>query len=116
MAAMNKAPPEFRKVNRQYAWSFINGALTGPQGVSLVRLIERRDHHFRAVFKRSYFQLNEGAAAPSKSQWNTLKKRLKRRNRLVFIFREYGACDCDGGARDRSEGACFYLDFGFLRG
>ena len=108
--AMRGELPAFRKVKKSYAAAFINGVLSSPRGASLLRLIEFDDHHFRAVFKASYFQLAEGASAPSKSQWNTLRKKIKRRNRRVFVYRESGAIACD----DAPEGGCLYLDFGFF--
>lgn len=76
----------------------------------LVSLEHFEDGHYRAVFRRSYFRLEEGQE-PSKSQWNTLKKRFKRRHRNIFIFRTYGRLDVD----DSSPGH-YYIDFGFLYG
>ena len=111
---MHRELPQFRKVKYQYAASLINAVLTGPQGASLSQLIEYDDHHFSVIFRQSYFQLGAGATSPSKSQWNTLKKKLKRRNRLIFVFREYGKCDCEKERRRIPLQDCFYLDFGFL--
>jgi hypothetical protein len=51
--------------------------------------------------------LADGATEPSKSQWNSLKKRFKRAAPYVFMFKEHGAAECEGGA-------CYYLDFGFF--
>ena len=107
---MYKDLPDFRKVKRSYAAAFINGVLLGAGGASLVRLIPFEDNHFRAIFKASYFQLAAGVDAPSKSQWNTLKKKMKRRDRLVFVYREYGQAACDESAAS----GCLYVDFGFL--
>ena len=111
---MHRELPRFRKVKHQYAASLINAVLTGAQGASLSRLIEYNDHHFRVIFRQRYFQLSAGAASPSKSQWNTLKKKLKRRNRLIFVFREYGSCDCENAPGGITGKECFYLDFGFM--
>lgn len=108
---MHSDLPDFRRVKKTYAAALMNSVLLGAGGPSLVRLIEFEDHHFRAIFKPSYFQLAEGADSPSKSQWNTLKKKMKRRNRSVFIYREYGQIACHDSA---SRQACLYLDFGFL--
>ena len=113
---MHSELPDFRKVKRSYAAALINSVLSGAGGPSLVRLIEFEDHHFRAVFKPSYFQLAEGADSPSKSQWNTLKKKLKRRNRSVFIYRQYGQTACPDSKSGKAGQACLYLDFGFLYG
>lgn len=83
---MTSELPEFRKVKRSYAAALVHGALTGPHGSSLLQLIEFEDHHFRAVFDLKQFQLAEGQQLPSKSQWNSLKKRLKRRDRSIFCI------------------------------
>ena len=113
---MHSDLPDFRKMKPHYVAALMNSVLSGGGGASLVRLIEFEDHHFRAVFKPSYFQLAEGADLPSKSQWNTLKKKMKRRNRLVFIYREYGQISCHDSHSGKAEQACLYLDFGFLYG
>jgi hypothetical protein len=47
------------------------------------------------------------ATEPSKSQWNGLKKRLKRMDQQVFIFKVHGH------QRAGDQNYC-YLDFGFL--
>ncbi len=111
---MNNELPHFRKVKRSYAASIIHSALSGPAGSALLELIEYEDHHFRAIFSLKYFQLHDGAHLPSKSQWNTLKKKLKRRNRTIFVFREYGQIDCGKPGDSRTGQSCLYLDFGFL--
>ena len=98
--------PEFKKMKKPRVTTFIHGALAG----NMVRLEEFDDHHFRVIFKASYFQLADGTDEPSKSQWNTLKKKIKRRDHSVFIFREYGQTDCGNTEPE----ACLYLDFGFL--
>ena len=111
---MHSDLPEFRKVKRRYAASIFHSALSGPQGSALLQLLEFDDHHFRAVFDLSYFQLVEGNTMPSKSQWNSLKKRLKRRDRTIFIFRQYGPIDCKAQGKTLSADICLYIDFGFL--
>lgn len=58
--------------------------------------------YFRVIFDGAYF--NRDYSPPSRSQWNTLKKKMKRHNPLVFIFKEYGTFE-DGN---------YFLDFGFL--
>ena len=92
----------------------IQSALSGPCGSALLQLIEFDDHHFRAVFDLEHFQLAPDQPMPSKSQWNTLKKRLKRRDRSIFIFREYGRIDCETDGRALAAKTCLYIDFGFL--
>jgi hypothetical protein len=105
--------PEFRKTKYSYAMTYINGVLTGGVGASLVRLEEFDDNHFRVVFKISYFQLAKDVDLPSKSQWNTFKKKMKRRNHSVFVFREYGSIDCDENNKATQQ-SCLYIDFGFM--
>ena len=106
--------PQFRKVKRSYAAAIIHRALSGPRGAALLQLIEFDDHHFRAVFDLKHFQLAEGKKLPSKSQWNSLKKRLKRRDRSIFIFRQYGRIDCAAQGKHLAANTCLYIDFGFL--
>lgn len=106
--------PRFRKVKRRYAASLVHSALSGPQGSALLQLLEFDDHHFRAIFDVSYFQPVKGNCAPSKSQWNSLKKRLKRRDRSIFIFRQYGPLDCEAAGKSPSANTRLYIDFGFL--
>ena len=108
---MQSDVPTFRRVKRSYAARLIHGALINERGAALLELIEFDDRHYRAVFSRKYFQPTAGHAGPSKSQWNTLKKKLKRRDRSIFVFREHGVLDGPPGG---SGSKCF-LDFGFLR-
>ena len=113
---MSSELPPFRRVKRRYAASIIQSALSGPRGPAVLKLEENETGRFRVIFSASFFQLAEGRAQPSKSQWNTLKKRLKRRDRTIFIFRDYGVLDCaEAGTKRRGE-ICLYLDFAFLPG
>jgi hypothetical protein len=108
---MQSELPEFRHVKRAYAARLIHSVLTHERGSALLELVAYDDHHFRVIFASSYFQLAEGNEAPSKSQWNTLKKKLKRRDRTIFVFRAHGLLDnTDAG----NEGK-YFLDFGFMR-
>ncbi|MCY3979649.1 MAG: hypothetical protein OXG23_16240 [Chloroflexi bacterium] len=111
---MSSELPAFRKVQRSYAAALAHSALAGPHGSSLLQLIEFDDHHFRAIFDLKQFQLAGGTQLPSKSQWNSLKKRLKRRDRSIFIFRQYGPIDCGSHGKVSAAQTCLYLDFGFL--
>ena len=87
--------PVFRKVKHSYSAEPRQLAvLSSPRGAALLRLIEFEDNHFRAIFDQSYFQLQDGKTAPSKSQWSTLKKKFKRRNRSIFVFRAHGELPC----------------------
>ena len=107
--------PQFRKVQHNYAMRIANSALAGGGGAALLRLIQYDDNHFRAIFDARYFALRPDQAAPSKSQWNTLKKKLKRRNRSIFVFRAHGEVDCRQAQSAPKGRKCLYLDFGFMR-
>ena len=108
---MQSEVPEFRAVKRAYAARLIHSALTNERGAALLELVEHDDRHFRAVFAASYFQPSAGRESPSKSQWSTLKKKLKRRDRSIFIFREHGKL----AAASADKSVRYYLDFGFMR-
>ncbi len=106
--------PPFRRVKRAYAAAIATGAFSGPSGSTLLKLQDFADGRFRAIFSIRYFQLAEGRVSPSKSQWNTLKKRLKRRDHSIFVFREYGEIDCGHTGKPRPGETCLFLDFAFL--
>ena len=106
--------PEFLNVSQSHAASLVHGALTGARGPCMVKLRRYDDNHFRAIFRLRYFDLRDGATSPSKSQWNTLKKRLKRRDRRIFVFRRYGQLSADAAAQLSAGEPCCYIDFGFL--
>ena len=76
-----------------------------PEHTYFVQLITEEDGHYRAVFRLSYFSTQ----TPSKSQWNSLKKKLKRHHPAIFVFKDYGTLPCQGDAD-----TCGYLDFGFF--
>jgi hypothetical protein len=103
--------PRFRKRRRDMVESFAARVFSKADNAThLRRLIGFEDGHWRAVFEPAYFTLTEGRTEPSKSQWNTLKKRMKRIDPSVFIFREYGDTHCD----PESDATCLYVDFGFF--
>lgn len=81
-------------------------------GANFVRLTGFDDGHFRVIFKSSYFVVQEGKSEPSKSQWNTLKKKMKRHHKGVFVFKETGTADCV--VPTGQDYNCYYLDFGFF--
>ncbi len=85
-------------------------------GDSLVVVKPFPDGHFRAIFQKGHFTIQEGATEPTKSQWNTLKKQMKRRNRGVFIFKEHGKIDCaESDRQDLPEDCeCYFVDFGYF--
>ena len=103
--------PAFRKVSRDFALSYIREVLTSPAQPDhshLIELIAYQDGHYRALFDPAYFVLAEGRREPSRSQWNSLKKKLKRHHRGVFVFKTHGETTTRDGRR------CYTIDFGFL--
>lgn len=70
-------------------------------------LIAYEDGHFRLIFDLAYFVLQPGQTEASKSQWSSLKKKFKRHEPNVFVFKEHGIITDKG----RRYG---YLDFGFF--
>ena len=107
--------PAFRRVQHSYAMRIARSVFAGAGGAALLRLVRYEDHHFRAIFDAGYFTLRPEQTAPSKSQWNTLKKKLKRRDRRVFVFRAHGEIDCPQAQSSRKGRKCLYLDFGFMQ-
>jgi hypothetical protein len=106
---------EFRKVH--HVMPYITRVLETPAGNALIRLVAHPDGHFRAIFKSTYFTLAEGHTEPSRSQWATLKKKMKRHNRQVFIFKNHGETDCRQAAKNVAadrDYRCLYVDFGFF--
>lgn len=114
---MSKDLPKFKPRRYEAVQSFASEILTPPHETParscLRRLIEYPDGHYRAVFDPGFFNLEAGQSAPSKSQWNTLKKKMKRHDPLVFIFKDHGETDCETGSA--ADNRCFYLDFGFFQ-
>ena len=107
---MSNELPRFRKTPfdkaHQFAAAVFTNTHVGPKSF-LRKLVPFEDHHYRAFFAPEYFVLAEGHAEPSKSQWNSLKKKMKRHHGGVFIFREHGSAPCDGKP-------CYYVEFGFF--
>jgi hypothetical protein len=99
--------PEFEKRPQYLVLPYVKAVFTG----SFLQLQEYDDGHYRIIFKSIYFVLQGDNTAPSKSQWSTLKKKMKRHNKGVFIFKEVGKVDCEIEAADY---ACYYVDFGFF--
>jgi vancomycin permeability regulator SanA len=95
--------PTFRKVTLNKAARFAQQVF----GDKLATVIAKENDSYRAVFAVNYFTLQPDADAPSKSQWNTLKKRMKRVNKGVFVFKAHGDTTHEGTPR-------YYVDFGFL--
>lgn len=70
-------------------------------------LVPHQDGHYRVLFDRAYFVLQPGQAEPSKSQWSSLKKKFKRHDPSVFVFKEHGTQTVNATSYA-------YLDFGFF--
>jgi hypothetical protein len=99
--------PEFKTQHREFVIDFLRQVFTHPnqEESHFVRLVEHKDGHYSAVFSLSYFA---SAETPTKSQWNSLKKKLKRHDKRIFVFKEHSVIDCDAPA------GCGSLDFGFF--
>ncbi|MFO7320350.1 MAG: hypothetical protein DIU68_001340 [Chloroflexota bacterium] len=108
--------PAFQRRRFDQVHKYISRVLTNPRQASttrLVKLLTYDDGHYRAIFRGDYFVLQEGATGPTKSQWSTLKKHMKRIAPEVFIFKEHGEIPCGPEVRDPSV-RCYYIDFGFM--
>ena len=103
---MNSKLPKFQKRSKAIVQQLVNDAIGAAH---VVDLLSYPDGHFRVLFKDGYFKLAEGADTPSKSQWGTLKKRFKRRDRQMFIYKDSGKISSTS-----TDEACYYLDFGFF--
>ena len=99
-----KSLPNFRQSNFSYAEGYA-GRVFGERLIALQLM--NPEHYFRAIFDTAYFTIQPGNDAPSKSQWSTLKKRMKRVNPTVFVFKEHGTTHHEGTEYS-------YVDFGFL--
>lgn len=104
--------PQFQQRKTFQVLPIIQGVFSG----HLLRLEPFEDGHFRAVFRPDYFVMQGDATEPTKSQWSSLKKRIKRRDHRIFVFKEYGTvlCQADAETADSTK-QCFYIDFGFLK-
>jgi hypothetical protein len=106
---MSNALPRLHQRPYDAVHGFIAEVLTGHKRdqTSLRQLEVHADGRYRAFFTPDYFVLAAGASEPSKSQWNGLKKKLKRHHPGVFIFKEHGMASCQGAL-------CCWVDFGFF--
>ncbi|HRL10987.1 MAG TPA: hypothetical protein PKX07_03850 [Aggregatilineales bacterium] len=95
--------PRFRKMRFDAVHQFASRALSHEGKTALRQLQAFDDHHYRAWFSPDYFMLGEDRPEPTRSQWSTLKKRFKRLQRDVFIFKDHG-----------QQGDLYYIDFGFF--
>lgn len=106
---MDDELPEFEARSLEQVQAFVQ-SIFGP---NYQALIAHEDGHYRVIFNEAQFTLTEAKPDPTKSQWSTLKKRFKRRDQSVFVFKETGAAACpeEAGA---TTGRCYYVDFGFF--
>jgi hypothetical protein len=101
--------PPFKRRRRADVLAYISAIFINEKETEVSQvtdLIEYGDGHYRVLFNPAYFVLNQDQAEPTKSQWNSLKKKMKRRESTVFVFKEYG----EVGTKEKQ----YYLDFGFL--
>lgn len=109
--------PEFQTRKVHDVMPFITQIFGVAGGSALLKLIPYDDGSFRAIFKSTFFALQEGQTEATKSQWSTLKKRMKRHDRRVFVFKEHGETNCEDAGANVSPARdyrCYYLDFGFF--
>jgi hypothetical protein len=75
--------PAFRKHKHGDVVDYISEILINENSAEdscFIDLLEYEDGHYRVLFKPRYFSLQEGQTEPTKSQWNSLKKKMKRRD------------------------------------
>ena len=101
--------PPFKRRRRADVLAYISDIFINEKSAEVSQvtdLIEYEDGHYRVLFNPGYFVLNQDQAEPTKSQWNSLKKKMKRHEATVFVFKNHG----EVGIQDKQ----YYLDFGFL--
>jgi hypothetical protein len=105
-----KALPPFKKRPYDATHDYIKTVLTAHHADDsfLHELVAYDDGHYRATFDLRYFVLAAGHTEPSRSQWNGLKKKMKRHHRGVFVFKEHGILDSVDNP------PVGYVDFGFF--
>ncbi|MFC1960520.1 hypothetical protein ACFLYO_07410 [Chloroflexota bacterium] len=101
--------PAFQKPPYNFVHDYATRVLAHPGSEEnyLRDLIAYDDGHYRAIFDPAYFVLAEGRTEPSKSQWNTLKKKMKRHHRGVFVFKQHGTTEY-------ADAPHYTIDFGFF--
>lgn len=102
--------PDFKTLPQEQVESLLRRVLSHDSKGEVTHLREvhaYEDGHYRAVFNPAYFTLSPGQTEPTKSQWNGLKKKLKRHDPRVFIFKDHGMVPYG------AERFCF-LDIGFF--
>ncbi len=101
--------PQFKRRQRDAVARFLIPVFMRPSQTEshFRRLIEYEDGHYGAVFSLGYFGLD----TPTKSQWNSLKKKLKRHDKQVFVFKEHTLAPC---SPSELEPRCGLIEFGFF--
>jgi hypothetical protein len=107
-----KELPKFTKQSSERVKHFAVQVFTHPSDPEKSYFQELREHedkHFSVIFSLNYFG---NTTTPTKSQWNSLKKKFKRHDKLVFVFKEHFIVKCGDG-----EGLleCGQIEFGYLR-
>lgn len=100
--------PEFQRHSTDEVSGFLKLIFTRPalpDETFFRKLVAFDDGHYRAVFSLDYL----GGETASKSQWNSLKKKLKRHDKRIFVFKEHGLAACD-----MPDERCGYIDFGYF--
>jgi hypothetical protein len=100
--------PKFKAQKREDVICFMTQVLTHPNKPEesyFRRLIEYEDGHYGVEFSLDYFRSTE---VPTKSQWNSLKKKLKRHDKKAFVFKEHALISCN------DPHLCGVLEFGFF--
>lgn len=104
-----KELPEFQHRRYEDVAAFVSQAFTRPNQPEksyFRHLTGFDDGHYRVFFSLAYLVTGE---EPTKSQWNSLKKKLKRHDKRLFVFKEHGlAPDDSSGER------CGYIEFGYF--
>ncbi len=103
-----KELPKFKVYRREDVIIFVERVFSHPNKPeeSFFRyLVEYDDGHYGAEFSLDYFINPE---LPTKSQWNGLKKKMRRHNKRVFVFKEYKLVSCDDPR------SCGFVEFGFF--
>lgn len=96
--------PQFAERPLDDVYDYAKSVFTRGEYDMLMRVETYDDGHYRAVFDVNFFNLHEGYTEPTRSQWSTLKKHMKRIDKAVFVFKDHGYTE---------DGYC-YVDFGFF--
>jgi hypothetical protein len=108
-----KPLPRFQKHDPDKVKHFVSqvfSRIERPEDTFVFDVVEYEDGHCRVFFSPGYF----GRDLPSKSQWNSLKKKMKRHNKRVFVFKEHGKITRTNTDSTVDDSDCYYIDFGFF--